>query len=48
MGILSIHCRAESAMTGKPIHVVRAEGKIFIVAAEGNVTETGHHDHHHD
>ncbi len=26
------------------IHVVRAEGKIFIVAAEGNVTEAAHHD----
>lgn len=29
---------------GTEIHVVRAEGKIFIVAAEGNVTEAAHHD----
>jgi len=34
-----------SALYGTKIHVVRAEGRIFIVAAEGNVTEAEHHDH---
>lgn len=33
-----------SKLYGTEINVVRAEGKIFIVAAEGNVTETAHHD----
>lgn len=33
-----------SALYGAEIHVVRAEGKIFIVAAEGNVTEAARHD----
>ncbi len=33
-----------SKLYGAEIHVVRAEGKIFIVAAEGNVTEAAHHD----
>ncbi len=34
-----------SALYGTTIHVVRAEGRIFIVAAEGNVTEAEHHHH---
>lgn len=33
-----------SSLYGMEIQVVRAEGKIFIVAAEGNVTETARHD----
>ena len=33
-----------SKLYGAEIHVVCAEGKIFIVAAEGNVTEAAHHD----
>ena len=33
-----------SRLYGTEIHVVRAEGKIFIVAAKGNVTEAAHHD----
>lgn len=33
-----------SKLYGTEIHAVRAEGKIFIVAAEGNVTEAAHHD----
>ena len=33
-----------SKLYGTEIHVVRAEGKVFIVAAEGNVTEAAHHD----
>ena len=33
-----------SKLYGTEIHVVRAEGKIFIVTAEGNVTEAAHHD----
>ncbi|MGB8368737.1 MAG: metal ABC transporter ATP-binding protein [Limisphaerales bacterium] len=33
-----------SKLYGTEINVVRAEGKIFIVAAEGNVTEAAHHD----
>ena len=37
-----------SKLYGTTIHVVRAEGRIFIVAAEGNVTEAAHHDHDHD
>jgi zinc/manganese transport system ATP-binding protein len=38
-----------TALYGTKIHVVRAEGRIFIVAAEGNVTEAGiAHDDHHD
>ncbi len=41
--IISSH--ALSALYGTEIHVVRAEGRIFIVAAEGNVTESEHHDH---
>jgi len=39
-----ISSEALSKLYGTKIHVVRAEGKIFIVAAEGNVTETAHHD----
>jgi zinc/manganese transport system ATP-binding protein len=34
-----------SKLYGTKIHVVRAEGRIFIVAAEGNVMEAEHHDH---
>ncbi|MGD1087544.1 MAG: ATP-binding cassette domain-containing protein [Verrucomicrobiota bacterium] len=34
-----------SKLYGTKIHVVRAEGRIFIVADEGNVTEAAHHDH---
>jgi zinc/manganese transport system ATP-binding protein len=34
-----------TALYGTKILVVRAEGRIFIVAAEGNVTEAEHHDH---
>ena len=41
-GIIS--STALSRLYGAEIHVVRAEGKIFIVAAEGNVTEAAHHD----
>jgi len=33
-----------SKLYGTEINVVRAEGKIFIVAAEGNVIEAAHHD----
>ena len=33
-----------SKLYGAEINVVRAEGKFFIVAAEGNVTESAHHD----
>jgi len=33
-----------SRLYGTEVHVVRAEGKIFIVAAEGNVTESARHD----
>ncbi len=33
-----------SALYGTAIHVVRAEGRIFIVAAEGSVTESARHD----
>jgi len=39
-----ISSAALSTLYGTEIHVVRAEGKIFIVAAEGNVTESAHHD----
>jgi zinc/manganese transport system ATP-binding protein len=34
-----------SSLYGTTIHVVRAEGRIFIIAAEGNITEAEHHDH---
>lgn len=40
-----ISSEALSELYGTTIHVVRAEGRIFIVAAEGNVTEAEHHDH---
>ena len=43
-----ISSAALSKLYGTTIHVVRAEGRIFIVAGEGNVTESGHHDHDHD
>ena len=33
-----------SKLYGAEIRVVRAEGTVFIVAAEGNVTEAAHHD----
>jgi zinc/manganese transport system ATP-binding protein len=39
-----ISSTALSKLYGMEISVVRAEGKIFIVAAEGNVTEAAHHD----
>ena len=39
-----ISSAALSKLYGTEINVVRAEGKIFIVAAEGNVTEAAHHD----
>lgn len=39
-----ISSAALSKLYGAEINVVRAEGKIFIVAAEGNVTEAAHHD----
>jgi len=39
-----ISSSALSKLYGAEIHVVRAEGKIFIVNAEGNVTESAHHD----
>lgn len=38
---------ALSKLYGASIHVVRAEGRIFIVAQEGNVMEAEHHDHNH-
>jgi zinc/manganese transport system ATP-binding protein len=37
-----------SKLYGSSIHVVRAEGRIFIVASEGSVTEGAHHDHDHN
>lgn len=37
-----------SKLYGATIHVVRAEGRIFIVASEGSVTEGAHDDHAHD
>jgi len=47
-----ISSAALSKLYGTTIHVVRAEGRIFIVADEGNVTEAEHqhhdHDHNHD
>ncbi|HUB86518.1 MAG TPA: ATP-binding cassette domain-containing protein [Verrucomicrobiae bacterium] len=39
-----ISSAALSKLYGTEINVVRAEGKVFIVAAEGNVTEAAHHD----
>lgn len=36
-----------SKLYGANIQVVRADGRIFIVVDEGNVTETGHHNHDH-
>jgi len=39
-----ISSEALSKLYGANIHVVRAEGKIFIVVANGNVTETADHD----
>ncbi len=39
---------ALSKLYGTNILVVRAEGRIFIVAAEGNVTEAEHQHHNHD
>jgi zinc/manganese transport system ATP-binding protein len=39
-----ISSAALSKLYGTEIHVVRADEKIFIVAAEGNVTEAAHHD----
>lgn len=39
-----ISSAALSKLYGAQIDVVRAEGKVFIVAAEGNVTEAAHHD----
>jgi zinc/manganese transport system ATP-binding protein len=43
-----ISSAALSRLYGTTIHVVRAEGRIFIVAGEGNVTEAERHDHEHD
>jgi len=42
-----ISSEALSKLYGTAIHVVRAEGRIFIVAAEGNVTEAEHQHHDH-
>ena len=39
-----ISSTALSKLYGTDISVIRAEQKIFIVAAEGNVTESAHHD----
>lgn len=39
-----ISSEALSRLYGANIHVVRAEGNIFIVVANGNVTEAAHHD----
>jgi len=39
-----ISSEALSKLYGAKIHVVRAEGKIFIVVANGNVTKAAHHD----
>ena len=36
-----------SKLYGANIEVVRADGRIFIVVGEGNVTETGHHNYDH-
>ena len=37
-----------SKLYGATIHVLRAEGRIFVVAGEGNVTEDARHEHDHD
>ena len=37
-----------SKLYGATIPVVRAEGRIFIVASEGSMTEGAHDDHNHD
>jgi zinc/manganese transport system ATP-binding protein len=39
-----ISSEALSKLYGTKIHAVRADGRIFIVAAEGNIIETAHHD----